>query len=174
VHLAYIDESQQETALAICGAIVIPHGDFGWTEALHNVAAGHLFKPDEIEGKFEEFHAHELFKGDGAFKGIPETKRFEAIRLLLTAVNDRNLPFVYAAIDVNRLAKNEMSQSLFETARPMIPAFKMCILGIEVWAQNRHPRTDPKIPKVDYEDQYLLAVDETKDQELKKQLKVSY
>jgi len=158
----------------MCGAVVIPHGAFGWTEAMHNIAAGHLFKPNEIEDKFQEFHAFELFNGDGAFKGIPEPKRFEAIRVLLTAVGDRKLPFIYAAIDVNKLAKSEMAHGLFETARPLIPAFKMCLLGVEEWAQNNHPRSDPQTRKIDYDDQYLLIVDETNDSELKKGLKNSY
>jgi hypothetical protein len=40
---------------------------------------------DKIE-EFKEFHAHDLYKGEGPFEGIDETKRFNAIEVLLTAV----------------------------------------------------------------------------------------
>lgn len=174
MHLAYLDDSHQDSSLAMCGAVVIPHGSFGWAEAWHSIAVGHLFKPEEIEEKFQEFHAWELFKGEGAFKKIEESKRFEAIHVLLTVVRDHQLPFIYSAIDTKRLAKSSLVQSLFETAQPLIPAFKMCALAIEEWAQNRHPWSDPATMKLDYDDQYLLIVDETSDQELKKRLRNSY
>jgi hypothetical protein len=39
---------------------------------------------------------------------------------------------------------------------------------------NRHPQNDPEAIKVDYKDQYLLIVDETNDQEIKKGMRNSY
>jgi hypothetical protein len=174
VHLAYLDESLQQGSLAMFGAIVIPHGVFGWTEHMHSTAIQQLFRVDEIEEKFQEFHAEELFKGKGAFEGIEETKRFDAITVLLMAVSHYKLPFIYAAVDEKKLDKSPLSQALFETANPLVAAFKLCLLGVESWAQNRHPQDNPGIVKIDYGDQYLLIADETKDQELKKRLRKSY
>ena len=65
MHLTYLDDSQQDGAIAIFGAVVIPNGIFGWTERMHSIAVGQLFRPDEIEERFQEFHAYELFKGRG-------------------------------------------------------------------------------------------------------------
>lgn len=174
VHLAYLDDSRIPGSIAMFGAVVIPHGEFGWAEQLHSIAIQHLFRPDEIEEKFQEFHAWDLFKGEGAFKGFDKTKRHEAIRLLLMAMQNNGLPFIYAAIDEKKLAKSEMAQGLFEVADPLIPAFKLCALGVELWAQNHHKQPSPKGMLVDYQDQYLFVIDETTDQSFKKRLRSSY
>ncbi|MFZ1009750.1 MAG: hypothetical protein WAN65_23125, partial [Candidatus Sulfotelmatobacter sp.] len=173
MHLAYLDDSQQQGSLAMFGAIVIPHGEFGWAERMHSIAVEQLFPADEVEEKFQEFHAYELFKGEGAFKGIAKAKRFDAITVLLMALRHYRLPFIYAAINEKKLAKSALPQGLFETAHPLIPAFKLCLLGIEKWAQSQHDHLAGSV-RIDYSDQYLLIVDETKDQELKKRLRNSY
>lgn len=174
MHLAYLDESQQQGSVAIFGAVVIPHGLFGWAERLHSVAIEQLFSTDEIEEKFQEFHAHELFKGEGAFRGIDKAKRFDAIRILLMAMSHHQLPFIYAALDEKKLAKSQLAQGLFETAHPLIPTFKLCALGIENWAQGHHSQPHAGGVSVDYGDQYLLIADETKDVEFKRRLRNSY
>lgn len=173
MHLAYLDDSQQQGSLAMFGAVVMPHGEFGWAERMHSIAVEQLFPADEIEERFQEFHAFELFNGEGAFKGISQEKRFTAITLLLMAVRDHHLPFIYAAIDEKKLAQSALSQGLFETAHPLVAAFKLCLLGVEKWALSRHAQ-DEMGYRVDYADQYLLIADDTKDQELKKRLRNSY
>lgn len=155
------------------GAVIIPHGEFGWIERMHSIAVEHLFPPSEI-GRFEEFHARDLFKGDGPFRGIEESKRFDAIRVLLMAVRDQKLPFIYGAIDEARLAQSDLHRSLFETAQPLIPAFKLCMLGVETWATQHHAQDHPGVTKIDYADNYMFIVDDTKDQEFKKRLRSSY
>lgn len=175
MHLAYLDDSQDQTqsSLAMFGAVIIPTGEFGWAERLHSIAAEQLFSPDEIEEKFQEFHGRDLFKGEGPFQGMGEQKRFDAIAVLLMALRHHRLPFIYSAIDVRKLAKSTLARGLFETAHPLVPAFKLCLLGIENWAQSQHDHFPGSI-RVDYSDQYLLIVDETKDAELKKRLRNSY
>lgn len=174
MHLAYLDDSRQEGSIAIFGAIVIPQGKFGWAERMHSIAIEQLFSVDEVEERFQEFHAYELFKGEGAFQGIDKTKRFDAIRVLLMAVRDHKLTFVYGAIDEKKLARSAISKGLFEAAHPLIPAFKLCLLGVESWATNHHLQEVPGVVRLDYRDQYLLVVDDTKEQELKKRLRNSY
>jgi Protein of unknown function (DUF3800) len=155
------------------GAIVIPHGEFGWAERMHSIAVEQLFPADEIQERFQEFHACELFKGEGAFKGITETSRFNAITLLLMAVRDHRLPFIYAAVDEKKLAESPLSHGLFETAPALVAAFKLCLLGVENWAMSRHARDSMGL-KIDYDDQYLVVADDTNEQELKKRLRNSY
>ena len=82
MHLAYLDESTTSCRIAIFGAVIVPQGKWGWTERLHGIAIEQLFPVSEIEEKFNEFHASELFNGVGAFKEIDESKRFSAIQVL--------------------------------------------------------------------------------------------
>ncbi len=173
MHLAYLDDSQFESSLAMFGAVIMPHGAFGFAERVHSIAIEQLFTLDDIEN-FQEFHARDLFLGEGTFKGAPEDRRFDAITVLLQAMTHYDMPFIFSALDVNKLQKKEISRSLFETAPPSVAAFKMCLLGIESWAQNQHEQRDPKVRRIDYNDQYMVIVDETKDQELKKRLRNSY
>ena len=173
VNLAYLDESFSQDHIAIFGAVIIPHGEFGWVERLHQIAIEQLFSVDEIEDKFDEFHGWELFKGEGAFKGIDKAKRFDAIRVLLMAIRDHHLPFIYGAVDEKKLAADSLSKGLFGTARPLTAAFRLCVLGVEDWAQSQHDKLFG-IVEVDYKDQYLLIVDDAKDQELKKQVRAAY
>ena len=173
MHLAYLDESTTSGQFAIFGAVVVPSGAWGWTERLHGIAIEQLFDVNEIEEKFKEFHAWELFNGEGAFKGIEERKRFSAIQVLLMSLRHYGLPFIYGAVDEKKLATSSFAKSLFGTARPVTAAFRLCALGVEDWARKQHLQRDQAIT-VDYKDNYLLIVDSTTDQELKKQLQTSY
>jgi hypothetical protein len=170
---AYLDDSEVEGAIAICGAVIIPHGEFGWAERTHSLAVGQLFSANEIDEKFQEFHAWELFKGEGSFKGFSQEERFEAIRILLMALDPFQLPFIYSAVDEKKLSKNPLSKSLFGTAHPLVACFKMCALGIEKWAQGRHLQNPPTV-LVDYQDEYLFVADDTKDSHLKKKMRAAY
>jgi Protein of unknown function (DUF3800) len=173
VHLAYLDESTHPGLIAIFGAVVIPSGEWGWMERLHCIAIEQLFAQDEIEENFKEFHAFELFKGEGAFKGISKEKRFDAIRVLLMTLEDRKLPYIYGAVDIKKLESDAISKGLFGTARPASAAFRLCALGVEDWARSQHRQFDDRV-NVDYKDNYLFIVDDTTDAELKKQLRTSY
>jgi len=173
VHLAYLDESTTSGQIAIFGAVVVPTGQWGWTERLHGIAIEQLFSVDEIEEKFKEFHAYELFKGEGAFKGIEERKRFNAIEVLLMTFRQYQIPFIYGAVDEKKLAESSLAKGLFGTARPVTAAFRLCALGIEDSARKQHDQRDQAVT-VDYKDNYLLVVDSTTDGELKKQLQASY
>jgi hypothetical protein len=173
VHLAYLDDSVTSGQIAIFGAVVVPSGAWGWTERLHGIAIEQLFDVNEIEEKFREFHAWELFKGEGAFKGIEERKRFSAIQVLLMSLGHYSLPFIYGAVDEKKLANSSLTKGLFGTARPASAAFRLCALGVEDWARKQHRQPDQGV-FLDYKDNYLLVVDSTTDQELKKQLQASY
>jgi Protein of unknown function (DUF3800) len=159
--------------IAIFGAVIVPSGNWGWMERLHGVAIEQLFEVQEIEEKFQEFHAFELFKGEGAFKGIDEKKRFSAIQVLLMTLSHHNLHFIYGAVDESKLAKSSLARGLFGTARPLTAAFRLCVLGVEDWARKQHAQMDQGI-SIDYKDNYLLIIDNTNDIDLKRQLQGAY
>ncbi len=150
------------------GAVVITPGAFGWVERLHSTAIQQVFPLEEIETKFKEFHASELYLGAGAFDGIKQEKRYDAIRLLLMAMQHQKLPYIYAAVDRKEFAKRPAG-----AARPLDFAFRLCALGVEDWARNQHPQR-PGAIQIDYNDQYLFIVDDTTNAEVKKQLRASY
>jgi hypothetical protein len=170
VHLAFLDETGTDghSPIVMFGAVVITPGAFGWVERLHSIAIEQLFPVEEIETKFQEFHASELFLGRGAFEGIEQKKRFDAISLLLMAMERQKLPYIYAAVD-----RKEFAKSPAGTARPLDFAFRICALGVEDWARNQHPQR-PGAIQVDYNDQYLFILDDTTNAEVKKQLRTSY
>lgn len=107
MHLAYLDDAGTDTysPIAMFGAVIILPDKFGYVESLHSAAIQQIIPPDEIEEKFKEFHAAELFDGSGPFAGIDEEKRLNAIRVLLMAVKGETLPYIYAAAsrDINAI-----------------------------------------------------------------------
>lgn len=170
VHLAYFDEAGTDghCPFVIVGAVVFPSGSFGWVERYHNIAIEQIVPANKID-KFQEFHASELYLGKGAFEGIEEEKRFNAIRVLLTAMKLQQLPYIYAAVDRKKLAK-----SLAGSARPVDFAFRLSALGIEEWARSRHPQLKGTI-RLDYNDNYLCILDDNQsEKDLKTQLRSSY
>ncbi len=170
MHLAFLDETGTDghSPIVMFGAVVITPGAFGWVERLHSTAIQQVFPLEEIENKFKEFHASELYRGSGPFEGIEEKKRFDAIRLLLMAMERQKLPYIYAAVDRKEFARNPAG-----AARALDFAFRICALGVEEWARNQHPQR-PGAIQIDYNDQYLLVLDDTTNAEVKKQLRTSY
>jgi hypothetical protein len=101
VHLAYLDEAGTDghSPYVMFGAVIISPGTFGWMERFHSIAIEQLFETEEIDQKFHEFHASQLYLGEGPFEGIDEEKRFTAIRVLLLALRNYKASYVYAAVD---------------------------------------------------------------------------
>jgi hypothetical protein len=87
--------------------------------------------PEDKVDKFEEFHACELFGDRGVFQGIDQTKRFEAIKNMLSLL-DMPLAVVYGAVDSKLL-----SQELFGSANPIDICFRICAEGIDKWLSSR-------------------------------------
>jgi hypothetical protein len=150
------------------GAVIVPPDRFGGVEQLHNTAIHEIIPLEEIEERFQEFHASELYCGAGPFAGIEEAKRFFAIKILLAAIPKLNLTYIYAAIDRNKLKTSPMG-----SANPLDIAFRICLLGVEDWARSTHPQP-PGVMTFPVEDIFLFVIDDTDDRELKKQLRTSY
>jgi hypothetical protein len=171
VYLAYLDDagSHKQSSIAMFGAVIVSPDSFGDLEGLHNAAIQQIIAVDEIEDKFHEFHASELYCGEGAFEGIEKAKRFDAIQVLLTAVQVKKLPYIYAAVDKDKLKKSPMG-----SANPIDVAFRLCLLGIEDWARSKHQQHGPNVIQIDYKDMCLFIVDDTEEKPLKNQLRGSY
>jgi len=172
VHLAYLDDAGTEkpnSSIVMCGAVIISPDVWGGVENLHSTAISDIIPVEEIDEKFQEFHATELFNGDGPFKGIDQQKCFNAIRTLLTAVVLGKLSYIYAAVDRAKLKKSPMG-----SANPLDVAFRFCALGIEDWARGQHVQYPGATTKRNYKDMCLFIFGDTDDKQLKNQLRTSY
>jgi Protein of unknown function (DUF3800) len=159
MYLAYSDETfDKDCGFAMVGAILIEDKLFAMIETMAGAVVERLIPLDKL-ARFEEFHAADLYGGHGAFEGIDEKERFEAIEILLEVVKGSEMTFVYSAVDTRAL-----SLSAFGAANPLDVAFRMCIRGIE----------QQIAPKASDATLCLLIMDETKDAALKHQLKVSF
>lgn len=166
MHLAYFDETGTDghSPIAMFGALVVPVGKFGRMSILHSAAIQQILPPDRID-EFKEFHAYQLYRGTDIFEGIDETKRFTAIRVLLMAVEQEELPFIYAAAD-----RKAFMNSPFGSHQPLSAAFHMSLLGIEDWATNNHPNWSRDTKQIDWKDTYLCILDDFDDKKKKDEL----
>jgi hypothetical protein len=172
VYLAYLDDSGSDpkSPVALVGAVVLPDELFAHFETLLGMMVSDLVP----EGKsFTEFHATELYWGNGAFMGIPEADRHEAIRRLLRLISTFKIPFVYSGVDRRLLASSPMG-----SAHPIDAAFRMCALGIHDWlkspARKRTNVPDP-LPQGHTTDPLCLFIsDEIPDGRLKETIRTSF
>jgi hypothetical protein len=170
VHLAYMDDAgtDKHSPVVMVGAVIVMADKFGSLEVMHSNAIQKLFAVEEIEEKFKEFHASELYDGSGPFDGIDEKKRYDAIETLLASFAMGNLSYVYAAVD-----RKKLLQSALGSSNPVDVAFRMCLLGSEDWARAQHSNFPGHI-SVDFKDMCLFLMDDTDDKALKQQLRRSY
>lgn len=137
MHLAYIDDSgtNRTSKVVLFGGVVVRESlDYHFVERDAVVAAEQLLPADRLV-EFTEFKTRDLFRGKKAFEGISEGKRFAAIEVLLMALEQQNIQFIYSA--VNRAA---LEGSPLSTADPRMLAFDLCLLGIEDWARAQPDR----------------------------------
>ena len=92
--------------------------------------------PEKLMGaerlaKFEEFHACELYGGYGAFEGIDQDTRFDAIYHLLALLHAMSITVVYGAVDLAVL-KTE----IYGSADPVDVCFRKCLSEIRSWSHE--------------------------------------
>jgi len=160
VHIAYLDDSGSDrgSPIAVVSALLVsPDIEFRKIGSSVGSVVQDLIPENDLE-KFEEFHAFELYHGDGAFKNIDEPARFKAIKELLSVVATFKLPIIYSAVDKKKLAKTAVGGAI-----PIDVAFRMCALGFEDWmsANDEHGLG-------------LLIMDDTKDKELRNAINHSF
>ena|ERR1700761_1442605 len=100
-------------------------------EFLCSMAIEGLMEESQRE-KFVEFHASELYRGVGAFEGIDQTKRFDAIRFLLQSVHSASAVIAYGAVDLARHHRH-----LYASANPLDVAFRSCATGVQNWLSEK-------------------------------------
>jgi hypothetical protein len=169
VHLAYMDETGTDghCPVVMFGALIVPVGKFGRLAHMHSAAIQQIL-PVEMMDQFIEFHACELYRGTGIFAGVDENKRFNAIQLLLHAVQFEELSFIYSAVD-----RKKFEASPFGSGRPLHVAFHLCLLGVEDWATANHPNY-PGGKTVEWNDTYLCILDDCDNTKLKEEFRKTY
>ena len=137
MHLAYIDDSDTKSksrVWQVMAAVIIEDQAFTFLEhALYSIREDLLpLMPEEKRAKFEEFHASELYGGYGAFEGIDQDRRLEAITKLLHMLAMCKLTVVYGGVNVDSLQKQ-----LYASADPIDISFRICLKGIRSWIDER-------------------------------------
>jgi hypothetical protein len=115
-------------------AVIIEDQTFTFLEhALYSIREDLLpLMSEEKRCRFEEFHASELYGGYGAFEGIDQEKRLEAITKLLLMLDMCKLTVVYGGVNVAALQKQ-----LYASADPIDISFRICLKGIRSWIDER-------------------------------------
>jgi hypothetical protein len=177
VHIAYIDETlsqEKSSPYVVVGALIIPNGRFRWTEGRTSVVASGLLPeagPEQLQDL--EFHARDLFKGEGPFRGIGYQERMGAINGLLANTWYKETPFIYSAVDRSALA----SVPVFGSANAIDVALRNCLVEINSWVAmqwSKPPYSYGDGRPIEHEETCLCILDDTKDHVLKSQLKATY
>lgn len=134
MHLAYIDDSDTKAKTSkwqvMCG-VIVEDKNFKFIEYGMAGIRGTLF-PAEKASDFQEFHACELYGGHGAFSGIEQEDRFDAIWKLLSLLKLADVSVVYGAVNLTRLRSQ-----VYASADPLDISFRICIAGIREWNDDR-------------------------------------
>jgi len=131
VHLAYLDDSDTKAKIhkwQVMSAIIIEDNAFKIAEMGVADVPERLMGTEKLE-KFEEFHACELYGGYGAFEGIDQCRRLDAINELLGLLRVMDIVVIYGAVDLVAL-KTEV----YGSADPVDVCFRKCLSGIRSWA----------------------------------------
>lgn len=181
MHLAYLDDSDtkaKKIKWQVMTGVLIDANNFKFAEIAVSTVR-ELLKLNEKLEKFDEFHACELYGGYGAFQGIDQTRRFEAIERLLGVLSLAEASVVYGAVDLERI-RHEVVGS----ADPQDVCFRICVKGIDDWtSQKLQDQITPGLPKDELiekmaelwiKELVLVIADECSDKKLRDILQRSY
>jgi hypothetical protein len=107
VHLAYMDDSgtnDKKRRHQLLTAVIIEGVKFAYAESSMSVSLEALLPPEQLS-EFSEFHAYELFGGEGIFKNVEQKQRFAVIEQLLIFLVNADIPIIYAVADKEKLAQ---------------------------------------------------------------------
>lgn len=133
VYLAYLDDSdtkQKTRHWQVMSGVIVDAKAFKLTEVGVAIVP-ELLMPAERLAEFEEFHACELYGGFGVFAGIDRDVRLDAIGRLLAIIQVADLRVVYGGVDLDRLRTE-----VYGSADPLDISFRMCVNGIDSWADQ--------------------------------------
>ena len=130
MYLAYLDDSEQREWQVI-GAVLIPAELFFTAEMISAMTIEDSMPPDRLKG-FQEFHATELYSGEGIFEGIDQNVRFAAISSLLLAIHSCGAKVAYGSLDLEKFRR-----SPYHTANAKDVAFGRCLRGVGDWIAEK-------------------------------------
>lgn len=133
VHLAYLDDSgtrDKKSNFQVMAGVIIEGWEFRPVEFAMAWCIEELI-PEDRRGKFEEFHAWELFGGYGVFEGIDQEKRLGVVEVMLHVAVKHAIPIVYGSVNTKELAKMD-----YGSAEPLDICFRKCVRGINSWASQ--------------------------------------
>jgi hypothetical protein len=148
VYLAYIDDSEftakkdqqkprpaqeQEQFQVLCSVLVRDSSFIKFEFQLNS--CGFMAQKSIFDLPVDfEFHAYELFNGEGIFSGLGQEKCFEIFRRCMEEIAKLDLPILYGAVDKDKLAKQ-----LYRSANPLDVSFRLCIEGVQTWLRTNAP-----------------------------------
>lgn len=159
VYLAYLDDSGSESKspIVVVGAVLIPDFHFVNIEGSAGTIVEGLIPEDELD-KFQEFHAAEMYYGQGAFQNIEGERRHKSIKAMLSITTNLGVPVIYSAVH-----KKKLASAAYGGTNPVDLAFRMCALGIERWISDNNNSA-----------LCLIIMDETSDKELKNNIRQGF
>jgi Protein of unknown function (DUF3800) len=134
VYLAYLDDSgtyEEEQEWQVVAAVLIPANSFFVLEFMSALVVEDLIPVESLD-QFEEFHAGQLYRGNGVFKAIDDKIRFEAIRSLLLGIGLHGFKVGYGAVNLKA-----HKRSVYGSAPAKDVAFRRCLQGVAQWVNDR-------------------------------------
>jgi hypothetical protein len=133
VHLAYLDDSDTKCKTnkwQVMSAVIIEDKTFKLAEmGMSNIPE--LLMGSEVQEKFQEFHACELYGGYGVFQGISQEVRLDAIGRLLALLKLMDISIVFGAVNIESL-----QSEVYASADPIDMCFRSCMDGVKHWADK--------------------------------------
>ena len=143
VYLAYLDDSesaakkdqqkssktaQQTEPFQVLCAVLVEDSQFVALEVQFSIFAltGHA-PPHDFPEDFE-FHAMDLFHGNGFFETWHQSVRFHVFKQCMEALAKLKLPIIYGAVD-----KVKLSGQIYKSANPLDVCFRLCLERIQKW-----------------------------------------
>ena len=174
VYLAFLDDSgthpDKKTKYQVMAGAIIEGWEFRNLEFAMGVVVSEILN-DDMKEKFEEFHAWELFNGEGVFAGVDQLIRLEAVDNILYQVAQHKVPIVCGAVNLDKLA-----EKMYSSASPLDICFRLCVQGIESWAAEsiRLPAATKSQEAQDAQPLVVLICDDFKQKEVKDRIKKSF
>ncbi len=136
VRIIYIDDSKEEKRpdkFQVIGAVIINDAIFDGLEQHLAYYLYELVEPD-VGKPFEECHACDLLAGNPPFENVKRQRAIEIFSHAIAAVNQMNIPVIYAAVDLVRL-----NTATYGSASAVDMAFRSCVQLIEQWFKEESP-----------------------------------
>nr|WP_274602953.1 DUF3800 domain-containing protein [Corynebacterium cyclohexanicum] len=103
--LAFIDESARGQQYYYMGALIVGTSEALAIERSFNKIGDLAAKQVRGLHPTTEFHAYELFHGEGAWERVPVSLRVRLSRLLVKSIEDSGAKFIFRGIDIHAVRR---------------------------------------------------------------------